>query len=373
MNSSAQASGVTAIVLAAGMSRRMGQPKQILRWQKKTLLQHSLDNVRASRVGNILVVLGAAAEEVRSQIATNGLKLVINPDYQQGMGTSLRAGTAALGPDVKAAFVVLADQPLVRTATLDRMIACHEASAPQVLIPLYRGFRGNPVLIDRSLFPELLNLSGDVGCRGVFGRHTQGIQKIEVDDPGILLDIDSADDLNRLSFSSNPLAHFHAFEDIEAKNESLGSGPELVIVGQDAVAHAVAEFAHLLGFTITIVDPLLAPQEFPRADRLLHRLDFSLLHSDECYIVIASRGQFDEDAVEQALSIRAQYVGVLANRQRAEEIFEGLRQRGVSDEKISRVNAPIGLAIGAETAEELALSIMAEVIAVRRKNSGRKN
>lgn len=356
-------------MLAAGMSRRMGSPKQLLRWRDKMLLEHALSNVRGSRVSEIVLVLGAAADEIRSHIPGDGLNIVFNPDYRQGMGASLRAGASAVSQKARAAFVVLADQPLVQPSTLDRMIDDYEQAAPQVLIPLFRGFRGNPVLLDRSLFPELMSLSGDVGCRAIFGQHTKGIRRIQVDDPGILLDIDSTEDWKSLASSADPLQSFRTTKDLEARIERAPDAPELVVVGRDAVAQALAELARLMGFTVTIADPLFALDRFSQADRVLHRLDFSLLGNRERYVVIASRGQFDEEALEEALRSGANYTGLLANQKRAEEILRSLRERGVPPEKLSSVRAPAGLDIGAENALEIALSIMAEIISKRRKVS----
>ncbi|HLW54148.1 MAG TPA: NTP transferase domain-containing protein [Candidatus Angelobacter sp.] len=367
MTGNKPASGVAAIVLAAGMSRRMGTPKQLLCWNSKPLLEHALENVRGSAVDEIVLVLGAAADEIRRQVSMDGLTLVENPDYQQGMGTSLRSGVSALSSSAKAAFVVLADQPFVRPATLDRMIASYSRSAPQVLIPLYRGFRGNPVLLDRSLFPELMNLAGDVGCRAVFGHHTQGIHRLPVDDPGILLDIDSQHDWKALDSAGDPTSNVRQLPDVEERQRVEGNRREIVILGRDAVAHALSALARVMNFTVTIVDPLLRLPDFPDADRVLHALDFSRLVTGECYVVVASRGQWDEEGVEAALQSGAIYTGLLANRKRAEEILNALRHRGMPEDKLSFLRAPAGLHIGAEGPQEIALSIMAEIVALQRR------
>src|SRR5215831_6474662 len=173
MNMNRQPTRVAAVVLAGGMSRRMGAPKQLLRLGGKSLLESTLANVRGSGVDEIVLVLGAAADEVRRQLPTEGMRVVVNPDFQQGMGTSLRAGLGAVSASMQAALIVLADQPFVLSSTLDQMIAYRQQYAPHILIPLYRGFRGNPVLLDRAVFPELMRLTGDVGCRAIFGSHTE--------------------------------------------------------------------------------------------------------------------------------------------------------------------------------------------------------
>ena len=177
----------------------MGTPKQLLKLGENTLLEQVLENVHRSRVDQIILVLGYAAEAIQQQIPMHGLTVVINPTYQEGMGTSLRTGLSSLPPDCQAALIVLADQPFVQPRTLDQLIEYHHRHKPQILIPMYKGFRGNPVLLDRSVFPELMGLTGDIGCRAIFGSHLEGIHKLPVEDAGILLDIDNCDDLEKLS------------------------------------------------------------------------------------------------------------------------------------------------------------------------------
>ncbi|HET9180942.1 MAG TPA: NTP transferase domain-containing protein [Candidatus Angelobacter sp.] len=115
MDTNKQPGSATAIVLAAGMSRRMAAagPKQLLRVSGKPLLEHALESVHAAGVSEIVLVLGAEAEAIQQQVALGGARIVINPDYRQGMGTSLRAGLAAVASTAGAALVVLADQPFV--------------------------------------------------------------------------------------------------------------------------------------------------------------------------------------------------------------------------------------------------------------------
>jgi molybdenum cofactor cytidylyltransferase len=369
-----QNSGVAALVLAAGMSRRMKspltQPKQLLRWNGKPLLQHTLENVRRAQVDEVVLVLGFAADAVRRQVSTDGIRVVVNPEYEQGMGTSLRAGLRELSTGVQATFVVLADQPFVRPETLDRMIAAHRGSGAEITLPLYRGFRGNPVLLDRSVFPELMGLSGDAGCRAIFGDHTQGIHKMEVDDPGILLDVDSLEDFEKLK-QPGLAAEISSLPDLESKEEITEGRPELVIVGRDAVALALGHLGRLLGFCSTFVDPLLTLKDLPQSDRVLHVLDFSRLPEGELFVVVVSRGQCDEEAVEQALLNNAAYTGLLANRRRAEEVRNALRNRGVPEAKLGQLRVPAGVPIHAETPEEIALSIMAEIVAVRRSKTNK--
>jgi molybdenum cofactor cytidylyltransferase len=371
MSGSGQQSGISAIVLAAGMSRRMGSPKQLLRLAGETILEHTLKHVRASAVNEIVLVLGFAADNVEKEISTDRIKIVRNQDYQQGMGTSLRTGLAAIHAQAAAALIVLADQPFVSPETINQLIACHQESKAQIVIPSFNGFRGNPVLLDRSVFAELQALTGDVGCRAIFGNHTENIRKLAVNDIGILLDIDSQDEYKKFEKAEagklNKLIS-PMMAPLESRDDLPVGRPELIICGRDGVTQALMEFGKILNFNVTIVDPLLTLADWPEADRILHVLDFSLLPSGrERYVVVASRGLFDEEAIEQALHTEAAYVALLANKKRVDEITRGLRAKSIAAEKLSSVRAPAGLNIGAESPEEIALSIMAEIVAVRRK------
>jgi molybdenum cofactor cytidylyltransferase len=199
--------GVAAIILAAGKSTRMGEAKQLLRLGETTVLGRTIENVRRSAVDEVVLVLGAAAATIRRQLPApllEGLKVVVNPAYAQGMASSLRAGLSALDPQVSAALIVLADQPFVRPQTLDQLAQHHHRTWAQIVIPSYRGIRGNPVLLDRSVFSEVMALEGDTGCRAIFSSHTEHTLKVEVEDEGILLDIDNQEDYQRLREGSPP-------------------------------------------------------------------------------------------------------------------------------------------------------------------------
>lgn len=355
----------------------MGAPKQLLRIGGETILERTLNNVRASQVAEIVLVLGHAAESVEKEISTAQIRVVHNPDYQQGMGTSLRAGLAAVSADASAALIILADQPFVRPETLNRLIACHRESRPQtvipqIIIPMYQGFRGNPVLLDRSVFAEVKGLNGDVGCRAIFGDHTEGICKLPVDDAGILLDIDSRADFETLGDAGSPIgieaSHASGIAQLESREDVPAGRPELVLVGRDALAQALAKLGRLLNFTVTVVDPFLGLTEWPEADRALHALDFSLLPAAaERFVVVASRGQFDEEAVAQAVLADSSYIALLANKKRAQEVVRSVRAQPFATEKLAAIRAPAGLEIGAQEPEEIALSIMAEIVATRRQ------
>jgi len=354
----------------------MGTAKQLLRLDDRLLLQHVLDNVRASGVKEIVLVLGFAAEEIRREIDVQNVRVVLNESYRQGMGTSLKAGLAGVDSQSAGALIVLADQPFVRPATLDLLIAEHHHSKAQIVIPTYRGFRGNPVLLDRSVFAEVMALKGDMGCRAIFGDHLEGIVKLPVDDVGILLDIDRQRDFDALRQAGDRGGREKSLletADLRGRHvaDAATAQPELIIVGRDAMAVALAKLGQLLRFTVTVVDPLLSAGDFQDADRILHELDFSVLAPNpDRHVVVASRGTCDEEAIEQALHANSTYIALVAKKKRGEEVIRGLRMKGIVAEKLASVRVPAGLEISAETPEEIALSIMAEIVAERRKRAG---
>jgi molybdenum cofactor cytidylyltransferase len=367
MSAQKRGSGISAVVLAAGMSRRMGTPKQLLRIDGKPILERTLNNVRESAVDEIVLVLGAAADRVEKEISTQGLKIVRNEDYKKGMGTSLNAGLEAVDPQANGALIVLADQPFVRAATLNTLIeshreSFHQKSPAQIVIPTWKGFRGNPVLLDRSVFPELRTVKGDMGCRAIFGKHARNIRKIALDDMGILLDIDSREDLQKHSHGPGAVG----LPELESREDIPAGRPELILLGRDEVVQALMKLGRMLQFTVTVIDPFLPLAELPEADRVLHALDFSRLpEAGERHVVMASRGQFDEEAVAEAAQTDLAYVGLLASDRRAWEILESLMAQSVNIDNLNRMRAPAGLKIGAESPEEIALSIMAEIVARR--------
>lgn len=192
---------VGAIVLAAGRSARMGEPKQLLRVGEYTVLQRTLENVRGARVEEIVLVLGYSAEEIRrglSATVLDGLRIVLNRQHEEGVASSLREGLSAVSSQMDAALIVLADQPFVRSGTINRIIERYRSSDAEIVIPFHDGRRGNPVLLDRSVFHEVMVLQGDTGFRTIFGSHADRIEKVDVDDPGVLLDIDERADYERL-------------------------------------------------------------------------------------------------------------------------------------------------------------------------------
>lgn len=205
---------VTAIVLAAGTSSRMGRTKQLLEYHGRPLLRHVVDNLRRSGVDKILVVLGHRQAEVAKTLEGLPLQMVINRDYASGLSSSVKAGLKALtgsGCDRRnpaaetgrqGVLFVLGDQPLLKPETINLLIDEFMRHGG-IVAPFYQGVRGNPVLFDLSFGAEFDSLQGDAGAREIIDRHPEALHKIEVTDPGILLDVDTPEDWELLPEQPN--------------------------------------------------------------------------------------------------------------------------------------------------------------------------
>jgi molybdenum cofactor cytidylyltransferase len=192
---------ISAIVLAAGQATRFGQCKQLMMLDGKPLLRHTLDRVNESKVDDVVVVLGAFADAIQRQIRFGKERVVINHDFELGMSTSLHAGLRALAPGTNAVVIALGDQPFVTSATIDNLIDAYGRSRSKIIVPTFNGQRGNPVLVDQSLFPRMMEIRGDVGCRAIFT--AVPVAELAVDDAGVTADIDTMEDFEcRMRHSS---------------------------------------------------------------------------------------------------------------------------------------------------------------------------
>ena len=185
-----------AVVLAAGAGRRFGGGKLTAAWDEGVLLEGALAAAYAAPVRSVTVVIGAHADAVAAAARSFDPRTVVvhAADHAEGMAASLRTGIASLPPDAAAAFVFLGDMPRVPTAVLGRMAEAVAAGA-WAAAPVYRGRRGNPVLLGRRLFPDLLALTGDAGARGVLQGLGARLALVESPDDGVLFDVDTPGDL----------------------------------------------------------------------------------------------------------------------------------------------------------------------------------
>ena len=181
------------ILLAAGASRRLGRPKQLVAWQGEPLLRRAARMALEAGFWPLRVVLGAEAEACREALSGLKVQVVLNPGWEEGMGSSIRAGMADLPPDVDAALLLTCDQPALDGPLLTRILSAHGAHPERLVACGYGGIRGIPALFPRRLFPELEALGGDRGARGLLGE----TDVLEIPFPGGELDLDTPGDLER--------------------------------------------------------------------------------------------------------------------------------------------------------------------------------
>ena len=187
------------IILAAGSSSRLGQPKQKLLYKGKSLLQHALDEGVASDCSEILVVLGANEEDVRLEMDWQDAQIVVNEDWEKGMSSSIKCGINTLiksKPDVSQAVLMLCDQPFVDAEILNKLITQKQLSGKAIAACTYDNTLGTPVLFDRIFFPQLLSLKGQQGAKKLILNNQDQVVSV----PFALgnIDIDTIEDFKKL-------------------------------------------------------------------------------------------------------------------------------------------------------------------------------
>jgi len=485
--------GFTAIVLAAGASTRMGRPKALIPVGGRPMLERVLATLKEAAVDRVVLVLGHRAAEVRDALTISDAVTVENPEYSEGLGSSLRVGVRAAPPGSRHLAIVLADQPFVSPTTLEHLALRAAKGDGKIFIPTYKGVRGNPVVFDAGLASEAERIEGDVGCRAMFPRHLQDIREVPVDDPGILLDIDTEAELAavesalgtgaslgsvldrltapRWSLHATPSEHpvpkrlprrpdipalaqelrearvpfalatvvrvvrptsgrpgYQAIiredgthvgwvggactadllvaearaamaageprllrvapgaataspqEGVVERAMTCQSGgtveifiepnlpkPTLLIVGDSPVATSLAALGPMLGYRVVLVAPGAEASEMPEVDEFVSRLEEIPAHlTPTTFAIVASMGKYDEAALLPLTRTPVAFAGLVASRKRAQSVFAALREEGVTDAQIGTVRNPVGIDISASTPEEIALSILSEVVRVRR-------
>ncbi|MEM8947729.1 MAG: molybdopterin-binding/glycosyltransferase family 2 protein [Pseudomonadota bacterium] len=191
---------VTGLVLAAGRSTRMGRDNKLLaEIDSKPMLLHAVDAMIASRADPVIVVTGHEADAVKAAIDDRSVQVVHNPDYADGLSTSLAAGLEALPENAAGVLIGLGDMPRIQSADIDRLIAAfNPAEGRAICVPTVAGKRGNPVLFATEFLPEMRDVEGDVGARHLIGAHHDRVCEVEMDDDAALIDVDTKDALAAL-------------------------------------------------------------------------------------------------------------------------------------------------------------------------------
>jgi molybdenum cofactor cytidylyltransferase len=190
---------IAGLILAAGESSRMGTPKATLAYRGRTFLELIVQTLQAGGLERLVVVLGHQAEEIQRQVKIEAAQVVVNADYRLGQTSSLQAGLRALiADDLEAVLLCLVDHPAVCAETVRRIVAAFRQRGAPVVIPTYHGRRGHPVLIARQVFDALLALPADAGADSVVRRYRPATQFVEVEDEGIVIDVDNPEAYQRL-------------------------------------------------------------------------------------------------------------------------------------------------------------------------------
>ena len=191
---------VAAVILAAGRSTRMGGPNKLLaEIGGRPLVRIAAEEALASRARPVIVVTGHQRDKVEAALAGLEVQLAHNPDFADGLSTSVKTGLSAVPADIDGAIVCLGDMPQVRAPLIEKLVAAFDPErGALVVVPTIDGKRGNPVVWSRRFFPELMTLDGDIGARNVIGRYPEAVIEVPLTDTAALIDVDTPEALNRV-------------------------------------------------------------------------------------------------------------------------------------------------------------------------------
>jgi molybdenum cofactor cytidylyltransferase len=185
---------ITAIVLAAGESKRMGQPKMLMPWRDSTVIETVISTIQMAGISDILVVTGGAGQQVEARIGKR-VKTIFNENYETGeMLGSIQTGLAAKMAQTNAALICLGDQPQVREESIRQVCAAFLEGPSPIVVPSYKMHRGHPWLVARSIWDELLNMNPPQTARDFLQKHADEIKYVEMETPSIIEDLDTPED-----------------------------------------------------------------------------------------------------------------------------------------------------------------------------------
>ena len=188
-----------------------GAFKPLLKWGNKTVIEASIDNLRRSRLDEIIVVLGHRASEIRERLAGKGIQYAINPDYTVGMLSTIKTGWAEISPQAEAVMIALVDQPMVPASVIDAIIARYLRNGRKIAVPVFQGRRGHPAIFSRDLEDELMRLdeTSPEGMRALVAAYPDEVLEVPVESSSVVEDIDQPEDYERLSRAVTPVYEHH--------------------------------------------------------------------------------------------------------------------------------------------------------------------
>jgi molybdenum cofactor cytidylyltransferase len=188
---------IAAVILAAGLSRRMGQAKLLMLLDGRAIVRHAVEAVLTGGVDSVWVVSGPAVEAIEAALAGLDVQIVVNPAPEDGQAGSVRAGIAALPVSADSALIALGDQPMLSPSIIPALLAARRTSDKAIVAPRYRDGQGNPVLFKREIFPELLRLDGDQGARPIIQKDPARVEWVDLD-LAMPADVDTPGDYEKI-------------------------------------------------------------------------------------------------------------------------------------------------------------------------------
>ncbi|HMK75840.1 MAG TPA: nucleotidyltransferase family protein [Thermodesulfobacteriota bacterium] len=188
---------ISAILLGAGESKRMGVDKLSLPWGRKSVLEHCFETLLRSEVQELVIVLGIRNKGAKNLFRRRKARVVINPCSYRGMSASIGRGLMALHSKSDGILIALGDQPFLKTRTINALIHAFQKGKGGIIVPSFQGRKGHPVIFHRRYKKELLNLEGDVGGRSIIETHPQDVRAIRVKSIGIVKDVDTWQDYKK--------------------------------------------------------------------------------------------------------------------------------------------------------------------------------
>jgi molybdenum cofactor cytidylyltransferase len=188
---------LAAVILSGGASSRMGSPKALLAYQGRPFLEHLLEVTSHRQIGTRRVVLGAHAEPIANAVQLKPHELVVNEDWEKGQLTSIQAAIRSLPPGTDGVLVCLIDHPLISATLVQELIESFYKSGKPVVLPLYQGRRGHPVIFSSTLYDELLHAPLETGARAVVWAHSGEVEEMRTNEEGCVLNLNDPDTLQK--------------------------------------------------------------------------------------------------------------------------------------------------------------------------------
>jgi molybdenum cofactor cytidylyltransferase len=188
---------LAAVILSGGASRRMGSPKALLSYQGRPFLEHLLDVARHPKIGVRRIVLGADAEPIAKEVDLSPDEIVVNEEWEKGQLSSMQTAIRSLPPETDGIILLLIDHPLISSALVGELVEAFYTSRKAIVLPVYEGRRGHPVIFSSTLYAELMNAPLETGARSVVWAHASEVQIVHTNEEGCVLNLNDPGTMQR--------------------------------------------------------------------------------------------------------------------------------------------------------------------------------